>query len=64
MKNHQLKSSVHYGESEDKNKSFIDSWNKRIEKRSMRFHLGRRVEMAEFLLLDIMGIQAFIVNRV
>ena len=64
MKEYQIKTNSYYGDNEDKNKSFIDCWKKRVDESSMMFWTGRRMQIASFLLSDMMTIKVYIANRV
>lgn len=63
-KEYQLKSSGYFGDRGDRDTSFVENWNEGMDKRSFVFRAGKKVEMMGFLLSDIMGIQASIVNGV
>ena len=63
-KKYQLKSSRYFWDEGNKDEDYISSWNKGMEERSMIFRNGQKVEFISFLLSDIMGIQAAIVNGV
>lgn len=63
-KEYQLKSSGYFGDSGDRDVSFVENWNQGMDRRSSVFRGGKKVEMMGFLLSDVMGIQAAIVNGV
>ena len=63
-KEYQLKLSGYYGDDGDKDEDYLMNWNKGMEQRHLHFHDGQKVEMIGFILSDIFGIQASIVNGV
>ena len=63
-KKYQLKSSGFYGDEGNRDEHFYLSHNSGMLKRAILFNSGKRVEMLGFILSDIMGIQASIVNGV
>ena len=63
-KEFQLKTTGYYGDKGDRDVSFTQNWNKGMETRSAVFRNEQKVELMGFLLSDIMGIQASIVNGV
>ena len=63
-KEYQLKLSRYFGDDGDKDKDYLMNWNKEMEQRHLHFCDGQKVEMMGFILSDIFGIQASIVNGV
>ena len=63
-KEYQLKLSGYFGDDGDKDEDYLMNWNKGMEQRHLHFHDGQKVEMMGFILSDIFGIQASIVNGV
>ena len=63
-KEYQLKLSGYFGDDGDKDEDYLMNWNKGMEKRHLHFHDGQKVEMMGFILSNIFGIQASIVNGV
>ena len=63
-KKYQLKSSGYYGDEGNKDEDYISTWNKGMEQRCMIFRNGKKVELMGFILSDIMGIEASIVNGI
>ena len=63
-KEYQLKLSRYFGDDGDKDEDYLMNWNKGMEQRHLHFHDGQKVEMIGFILSDIFGIQASIVNGV
>ena len=63
-KQFQLKSSGFYGDSGDRDKHFFITKNMGMMERKLKYDNENKVEMMGFLLSDIMGIQASIVNGV
>ena len=63
-KKYQLKLSGYFGNDGDKDEDYLMNWNKGMEKRHLQFCDGQKVEMMGFILSDIFGIQASIVNSV
>ena len=63
-KEYQLKSSGYYGDEGNKDEDYISTWNKGMEQRCMIFRNGNKVELMGFILSDIMGIEASIVNSI
>ena len=63
-KKYQLKSSSYYGDEGNKDEDYISTWNKGMEQRCMIFRNGNKVELMGFILSDIMGIEASIVNGI
>ena len=63
-KEYQLKWSGYFGDDGDKDEDYLMNWNKGMEQRHLHFHDGQKVEMMEFILSNIFGIQASIVNGV
>ena len=63
-KEYQLKLSQYFGNDGDKEEDYHMNWNKGMEQRHLHFHDGQKVEMMGFILSDIFGIQASIVNGV
>ena len=63
-KEYQLKLSGYFGDDGDKDEDYLMNWNKGMEQRHLCFHHGQKVEMMAFILSDIFGIQASIVNGV
>ena len=63
-KEYQLKLSGYFGDNGDKDEDYLMNWNKGIEQRHLHFCDGQKVEMMGFILSDIFGIQASIVNGV
>ena len=63
-KEYQLKLSGYFGDDGDKDKDYLMNWNKGMEQRHLCFCDGQKVEMIGFILSDIFGIQASIVNGV
>ena len=63
-KEYQLKLSRYFGDDGDKDEDYLMNWNKGIEQRHLHFCDGQKVEMIGFILSDIFGIQASIVNGV
>ena len=61
---YQLKLSGYFGDDGDKDEDYLMNWNKGMEQRHLHFHDGQKVEMIGFILSDIFGIQASIVNGV
>ena len=64
IKEYQLKLSEYFGDDEDQDEDYLMNWNKGMEQRHLHFHDGQKVEIMEFILSDIFGIQASIVNGV
>ena len=56
--------SGYFGDDGDKDEDYLMNWNKGMEQRHLHFHDGQKVEMMEFILSDIFGIQASIVHGV
>ena len=63
-KEYQLKLSGYFGDDGNKDEDYLMNWNKGMEQRHLPFHDGQKVEMIGFILSDIFGIQASIVNSV
>ena len=63
-KEYQLKLSGYFGDNGDKYEDYLMNWNKGMEQRHLHFRDGQKVEMIGFILSDIFGIQASIVNSV
>ena len=63
-KEYQLKLSGYFGDDGDKDEDYLMNWNKGMEQRHLHFCDGQKVEMMGFILSDIFGIQASIVNGV
>ena len=63
-KEYQLKLSGYFGDDGDKDEDYLMNWNKGMEQRHLHFHDGQKMEMMGFILSDIFGIQASIVNSV
>jgi hypothetical protein len=63
-KKYQLKTSGYYGDNGDRDINFVQNWNKGMENRCVDFRRGKPVEMRGFLLSDILGVKAAIVNGV
>ena len=63
-KEYQLKLSRYFGDDGDKDEDYLMNWNKGMEQRHLHFCDGQKVEMIGFILSDIFGIQASIVNGV
>ena len=63
-KEYQLKLSRYCGDDGDKDEDYLMNWNKGMEQRHLHFCDGQKVEMIGFILSDIFGIQASIVNGV
>lgn len=63
-KKYQLQMQGYYGDSGHRDTDFNISYNKGMEKRYMAFRNGKKVQLQGFLLSDIMGIHAAIVNGV
>ena len=63
-KEYQLKTTGYYGGNGDKNKSFNDSWNMRMEKRNMIFCCGHKAQITKLLLSDAMVMQACMISGV
>ena len=63
-KEYQLKLSGYFGDDGDKDEDYLMNWNKGMEQRHLHFCDGQKVEMIGFILSDIFGIQASIVNGV
>ena len=63
-KGYQLKLSSYFGDDRDKDEDYLMNWNKGMEQRHLHFCNGQKVEMIGFILSDIFGIQASIVNGV
>ena len=61
-KKYQLKSSGYYRAKRNKDEDYICTWNKGMEERSMIFRNGNKVDLMRFILSDIIGIEASIVN--
>ena len=59
---YQLKTSRYFGDDADKDENDISNLNTGMQERSMPFRNGQKVELMGFILSDIMGIQAAIVN--
>ena len=63
-KEYQLKLSGYFGDDGDKDEDYLMNWNKGMEQRHLCFRDSQKVEMIGFILSDIFGIQASIVNGV
>ena len=63
-KEYQLKLSGYFGDDGDKDEDYLMNWNKEMEQRHLCFRDGQKVEMMGFILSNIFGIQASIVNGV
>ena len=63
-KEYQLKLNGYFGDDGDKDEDYLMNWNKGMEQRHLHFHDGQKVEMIGFILSNIFGIQASIVNGV
>ena len=63
-KKYQLENSGYFGDNGNRDMMFNISYNKGMEKRHRKFKNKRKVELMGFLLSDMMGIQAAIVNGV
>ena len=63
-KEYQLKLSGYFGDDGDKDEDYLMNWNNGTEKRHLHFHDGQKVKMMVYILSDIFGIQASIVNGV
>ena len=63
-KEYQLKLSGYFGDDGDKNEDYLMNWNKGMKQRYLCFCHGQKVEMMGFILSNIFGIQASIVNGV
>ena len=63
-KEYQLKLSGYFGDDGDKDEDYLMNWNKGMEQRHLHFCDGQKVEMIGFILSNIFGIQASIVNGV
>ena len=63
-KEYQLKLSRYFGDDRDKDEDYLMNWNKGREQRHLHFCDGKKLEMMGFILSDIFGIQASIVNSV
>ena len=63
-KEYQLKLSGYFGDDGDKDEDYLMNWNKGMEQRHLHFCDGQKVEMMGFILSNIFGIQASIVNSV
>ena len=63
-KEYQLKLSGYFGDDGDKDEDYLMNWNKVMEQRHLHFCDGQKLEMMGFILSNIFGIQASIVNGV
>ena len=63
-KEYQLKLSGYFGDDGDKDEDYLMNWNKGMEQRHLHFHDGQKVQMMGFILSNIFGFQASIVNCV
>ena len=63
-KEYQLKLGGYFGDDGDKDEDYFMNWNNGMEQGHVHFCDGQKVEMMGFILSDIFGIQASIVNGV